>query len=533
MQKKIKIKQYFILIPFAIIYSLFIVLGNWEETVTRSTLQNVGSLLLWTVGSLIVLAAVCTACGLLKDKREREGKWYIYAVFFLICVVSYLPYFLMHFPTWLNNDAVWQLEQALGWTGGSNHHPYFHTMLIKCLFMVGFRLFGTHIAGAATYTLWQLLVMAAAYAGCLYILYKKGVRMIWLVLAILFYAVLPINGMLSICMGKDGLFAVAMLFFMWTLERLSDGKRDIKIWDYAFFGVAGILLCLLRSNGFFVFGGTAFFLILKIFFRAKKEAAKTLAATVLVMLCYMLYKGPVLDAMHVTDVDTIEGLTMPTQHLLCAYVNGGELTEEEIQMLNEVVPMDQVASYYNPYFFDIVKNYIRDAGNQQVIADNKGKYFKLWLGVGLRNPLQYLEAEVKQTMGFWSYKLEDYQFWIGEYFMVDNSLGIETQRKLFTYDDSLRMYTFLMGFQDIMNKVWSLGRNVWLLLLAFAVCAYRKRRCILFVPSVMLMLTILLATPVYNVFRYEYAMFVALPLLLEVAFGRKIKQEDEKHEEVA
>ena len=69
--------------------------------------------------------------------------------------------------------------------------------------------------------------------------------------------------------------------------------------------------------------------------------------------------------------------------------------------------MEQVGEYYNPWFFDIVKNFIREAGDQQVIADNKWEYFKLWLRVGLRNPLQYMVAEVRQTCGYWAFTRRD------------------------------------------------------------------------------------------------------------------------------
>jgi len=190
-------------------------------------------------------------------------------------------------------------------------------------------------------------------------------------------------------------------------------------------------------------------------------------------------------------------------------------------MLEAVVPLAQIDEYYNPYLFDMTKNYIREHCNQSVIAKNKGEYAKLWLKVGLRNPMLYLEAEIRQTAGNYALHIPHDQILYSEYFMVDNPFGIENERKVFSYDASLAMADFLQRFQAFYNKVWSLGMNTWLLLFALACALYRGRRAIVFAPCVMLLGSLLLATPVYNEFRYAYGVFVALPVLFGVGFGRE------------
>lgn len=530
-------RQFLILIPFSFLYSLFIVLGDWEKAEARSGLQNFGSILLWMALSYVLLLFLCIVISRgkeimakiplpvrLPNRKKREGKWYIYLIFFLICLVSYLPYFFMYYPTWLSNDAVWQLEQAVGWAPASNHHPWFHTMIIKFFFMIGYRLFGTYTEAMAFYTFWQIVIMALVFAFVLYQLYKRGTRLLWLVLAVAFYAFLPINGLMSICMTKDEFFAAALLIFAWQTAEMA-GSREYGIGQGIGYFISGLFVCLLRSNGFFVFLGTAFFGLLSAWRQPKK--ARKIACAAAVLFCYFIYHGPVLHGMNVEPADTIEALTMPTQHILCAYVKDGELTEEEIAMIDRVAPADQVSSYYNPYLFDIVKAFIRDAGDQEAIARQKRDYFNLWLHVGLRNPIRYLEAEVKQTAGYWALDVADYQYVVGEYYMVDNPFEVVTKRKVFSYDSELAMYKFLLRFQEIYNHVWSLGLNTWLLLFCFAYAAYNRKNVMIFVPFIMLLATLLLAVPVYNVLRYVYGLFTALPLLLAYSFGRE-GESDEK-----
>ena len=564
-------RQCLVLIPFALFYAVAAVLGELEKARDMGVLQSAGKFLLWALGSYIVLLILCTVISnknvitaklpllsSLPAKKSRQGKWYIYVLFTAVCLLGYLPYYLMYFPTWLNNDAVWQIEQALGWAERSNHHPYFHTVILKCLFMIGYRLSGTYTGGAAFYTFFQILIMAMVFGFFLYQLYIRGIRILWLVLAAAFYAVLPINALLTICMGKDEFFVASLILFAWmTAEFDLDAEQDAghdaeteqnreskearymhSVLQWIAYFITGLLVCLLRSNGIFIFAGTAFFLILSKVIKRKalighiseaNDSVKTVLTDIVpirtflcvlaVLVCYLIYHGPILNALHVEPPDTIEGLTMPTQHILCAYLKGGELTEEEVEMIDRVVPVDEVGDYYNPRLFDLVKNFIRTSGNQQVIADNKWDYFKLWLRVGLRNPMQYLVAEVRQTAGFWAYDTPDYEYIYGEYYMVDNPFGIETQRKLFSYDNELAMHGYLMGFLELYNQVWSLGFNTWLMVFCIAYMVYDRRSVMIFVPFIMMFITLFLATPVYNEFRYAYGLFAAFPILFSYSFG--------------
>lgn len=546
-------REILLMLPFAFCYSYFIVLGEWQRSAHYSNARNMGRLALWTViawGILLLLGFLLEngstwAAGLTRNvtlpagvrkvlsrlfvkKDRRQGHWWIWLSFFLLCLLCYLPYFLMYYPTWFNNDAVWQMEQILGMAAKSNHHPYFHTLIIKLFLRIGNFLFGNLTAAVALYTFFQMALMAAVFGFFLFLFYQRGTGIFWLILAVCFYALLPVNAMLSICMGKDAWFTAAFLLFMWAASECAEaGGRWMA------FAVTGLAVCLLRSNGIFVFLGTAVFLIVSALWRvhvsrqeddatsSKKTRQSLTISTLIVLVLYFLWQGPILSALHVEPPDTIESLTMPTQHLLCAYKRGGSLTTEEIGMLEQVVPLADIDEYYNPYLFDLTKNYIRENGNQEIIAKNRGAYAKLWLSVGLKNPMLYLEGEIRQTAGYYALHVPHELYLYSDYFMVDNPFGIQTERKLFTNDDSLAMGKLLQGFQSLYRKVWSLGANTWLLLCAFACALYRKKRIAAYLPAVCLLGSLMLATPVYNEFRYAYGVFAALPFLVCFGVGRE------------
>ncbi len=594
------------MLPFAFCYAFFIVLGDWQRSAMYSNARNMGRLALYTViawgvllllGFLLengsVLAAHLTVrfrgkftlpagarkiftVMFLKGSRRR-GRWQVWLLFSLFCLLCYLPYFLMYYPTWFNNDAIWQMEQALGMAAKSNHHPYFHTLIVKLFLKTGNFLFGDLTAAVAFYTFFQMAMTAAVFGFLLFLLYQRGTGLVWLILAVCFYALLPVNAMLSICMGKDAWFTAAFLLFMWAVSACAQAEGAVNGVEsgqaeglsgfaghkgargrWCWFAVTGLAVCLLRSNGIFVFLGTAVFMILSALWRKKTvwcESGMTawdgatkreggasaqdetqrregrtgavrwlrqpvFVSVVTVLVLYLLWQGPVLSALHVEPPDTIESLTMPTQHLLCAYQRGGCLTAEQIDMLERVVPLAEIDEYYNPYLFDMTKNYIRQNGHQEVIAENKGAYAKLWLMVGLRNPMLYLEGEIRQTAGYYALHIPHETYLYGDYFMVDNPFGIENERKLFTYDASLAMGKFLKDFQELYRRVWSLGANTWLLLLALACALYRRRRIAAFLPALCLLGSLMLATPVYNEFRYANGVFAALPVVICFGLGK-------------
>ncbi len=532
-------------IPFAFLYAVFMVWTKWDILGEAGAVAGFVRFFAWAAAAYVILLALCAVIAIFQDSYgewlfrgkksgeesqtiKRQPKRYLYAVFFLLCVVCWLPYFLLYYPGWISNDSVWQLEQACGWVSGSNHHPYAHTMVIRLFFMLGFRLFGTYTEACAVYTAAQILIMAGVYSFLLGQLYRRGTSPAGIVLAVLFYALLPINGLYAICMGKDVLFAGALLLYAWFSGVLSvrmARKREIQTGTVILYSGLGLAVCLLRSNGILVFLGTSFVMgILCLVYRSWKKLLPAMGA---VLVCFLVWQGPVLSALEVEKGDTIESLAMPVQQILDAYLNGGTLTEEEAALLNTVIPMDTAASYYNPYFFDIVKNYIREAGNQEVIAEKKGEFLKLWIQVGLRNPGQYLDAVIKQTQGYFAFRTTDYQYLYEQYLMAENPFEMTTQRKLFSYDFGLAAEEFLLRFQDFYNKVWSIGMNTWLLFFAFAYAAYRGKNIVPFVPYALVLLSLLLAAPACAEFRYTYGVFTALPILLGWSFGRRKDRREE------
>ena len=193
----------------------------------------------------------------------------------------------------------------------------------------------------AVYTVVQIASDGWHLCFILFWLYQST-SIIGIVLALLFYAISPMNGIYD-CMGKDVFFSGALLLYAWMTSRLAIAlvkKQEIKTSEVIWYFVFGVAVCLLRSNGIFVFLGTS--CIMAILCLVHKNWKKLFVAMGAALLCYAVWQGPILNALEVEKGDTIEGLTMPTQHIINAYLNGGTVTDEEMELLNQVIPMDTV-----------------------------------------------------------------------------------------------------------------------------------------------------------------------------------------------
>ena len=103
--------------------------------------------------------------------------------------------------------------------------------------------------------------------------------------------------------------------------------------DWSLFFITGILISLLRGNGFYAYVLCIPFII---FFMKKKRVQTGLICIATVFL-EIFEKGPVMEHNKVVQPDTIEALSIPAQHIARVITDGGELTQEQEELLSKVV----------------------------------------------------------------------------------------------------------------------------------------------------------------------------------------------------
>ena len=238
--------------------------------------------------------------------------------------------------------------------------------------------------------------------------------------------------------------------------------------------------------------------------------------------------------MNIEQPDTVESLCVPLQQVSAVVAEGKSLTQEESSLIDAVVPIESVKDQYNPVFADDMKELIRTTGDQSVLEKNRSAYVRLYITLGLRYPGTYLQAWINETEGFW---FPDY---VHDTANIDNvwtnNAGLVWRPILGGAFVKIKEILIKLGsFVPVYGLFWSSGFYAFLSLGAFALTLEKKesrkkdRRYVLLVlPSLCVLFTLLLATPIAAEFRYTLALTFTMPLTALAPFlsqGEGIRQD--------
>ena len=141
--------------------------------------------------------------------------------------------------------------------------------------------------------------------------------------------------------------------------------------------------------------------------------------------------------------------------------------------------------------------------------------FKIWFTIGLKNPRGYVQAYVKQTSGYYFHNFGRYWVYL-ESLYNDGIFGkVDVERKIITPDSVTKMIDKALDINSsIYYRLWSSAMGLYVILFGLFIAIEKKRNILPYVPTLAVVLTLLIATPVANEFRYAYCVFIAFPFLL-------------------
>lgn len=449
------------------------------------------------------------------NESNLSGKIKPWIIFLLaLVVIASIDFFYLFecdYPGNLSSDSIDQIGQIMRGQY-SNHHPFWHTMIIKACISLGLQLFGEINAAVAVYSVFQIIFMSACFAYAIVTVFQQKISLKIILLGVMWYAFMPYHIVYSTTMWKDIIFAGAVLLFTTSLYRIwyEVGKCKILNWSNLFLG--GLLFALLRSNGRIAVILTLVGMV--IIFRAKYKIIYCIMISV-ILIAYIL-NGPILTKLDVTKPSIQESLSIPLQQIARVVVDEGELTEEQCMRIDNILDIEKIKEVYHPSVSDPIKALLdRDSFSEDVVAN-----MQLWLELGIQHPGSYIKAWVDQTKGYWNggYIYTVYYHWIYE-----NDFGIVRSVK---NDYAMNI---MVGIADIVaaNPFYGIlrgiGINAWAIF-GLALLNYfkgSKRKAFLSFPVMGIVATLLIATPLFSEFRYAYSIFTCIPFLTLITFTKE------------
>ena len=454
----------------------------------------------------------------LPDAPVKAAKYADVLTFFFL-LLCWLPVLLAVYPGFFVYDAQEEWVQVASRTF-TTHHPLVHVLMLGGIICAVHKFTDSYNLGIACYMIVQMMIVSGGFTYLLYYMRKKRVNRVIRLLSLFYFAFFPVIVMFTLCSAKDTLFTVALLMLLLALLNMGSNAEEFfsSIKQKLFFVLSAAAMMLLRKNGVYAFMVMAVVLLIY----HKKYLKKMLILFAAAFLTYFLINVGLTAVLHAEGGENQEILTVPIQQLTRTYKFNPEAFEpEDVATLHEVLPEDALV-LYNPKLSDPVKVNFQN----QTFAADKSKYIGLWMRIGLKKPLSYINAWLANSYGFW-YPDTVIDVYTGNtvftFTYQDSSyFGYEVEEpgfrdsKIPWLDEAYRKLALEISQEKIpiYSMLYSPGGIFWGIAFVFAYVLYRKKYHLVipYLMVILVWLTVLLG-PTYLP-RYVLIFWFGLPLFV-------------------
>ena len=521
-------------------------IAGWQlqtRGMTESGFKGKGVLILYSLCLAIVLFPFTNllfkTCVPLMEKKikEPDKRWKCIPLFFVCLVIimlCFLPVFLAYYPGIMGYDFNIQSIQAMGELKHfSAHHPMAHTWLIWVAFRLG-EMVGSYQTGMAFYSVFQMLLLSAAYAYMCVTIYRLTGRRGAVVLTVLFLGLFPYHSILAVSVTKDVIFgALFVVFVLLWIERCfwAIGKRAAVI--NVLLVIEGCVMMLFRNNAFYALVAFSFLAVLLC---KGKERMWTLLLCAVILIGGQLSFWGVRTALgsESMEVQSEKYSVLMQQFARVGYFHKEDMDEATREIINKYV-YEEYWENYNPPLADSIKIFVAGGGNYgDAWAGKLSEVLEAWATVGMKYPNEYIDAFAQLTRGYWF--IDDVSFAYVYDFEEDRkgvlptfngSLssvlpeGIANESMLPELKEALEELVQENACFEypVLSLLFKPAFYCWILVLLAFLCLYTRQTQKLIIMALPLtyLLTLLLG-PVVQV-RYIFPFIATMPVLLAVVLS--------------
>lgn len=524
----------------ASLFSLLTLLGRSFETfdtldfIIGNTFQFIYSIILfmgYLPFYLVVIKKVFTLYDYLKNRnirymdnedKKRMAFYFVdkkpFLIPFIVCIIAWLPYWIMEFPGTVVYDIMWQFDIYFGVYPWSNHHPILSTLVFGTLLSIGRTIHSDNL-GIAICVVFQMVSLATAAAYTMKVIKKWNISSKIRFVVLIFFAFNPIFGFLIRALGKDCIaVALILIFSVQVLEiirriRINDVSNSTNRLLFACC-VIGVLSTQFRHNNLYVIVITFIgFMLLK---QTLKERIKYLIAAISCLIFATIISTSLTVFFDATEGSKAEMLSIPFQQT-ARYVRDydNEITLHEKEVINSVLDYETIGQNYNSKISDPVKATYK--------SDDKKlpQYFNIWYTMLLKHPLTYVEAFLGGTYLYY-YPFGSIPFGLAYPNAMESNPIINTGFFDFYYlvsEPYVRMisWNFLYWISHIpgISIIFHPGTYTWLLMISALYLKLKKKSHMIvgMIPAIISFLSCI-ASPLNGSIRYSLPIIITTPIII-------------------
>lgn len=529
---------------FAILFSVAMHFGARMEAVenVRMTVPSlwIGILLFAAFFAPVINAIwnlVSSFFGKVVKEKGVDGSPVKFLQVWGIIFLLWIPTFLALYPGAFVYDAQDEYIEVISRVF-TTHHPLLHVVALGGIIHASEYIGWTANTGIAIYVVIQMLVVSAVLTYSIKLLHKWGLKKNYLTCVMVFYGIFPLFPLYAVCTAKDTYFTA---FFMLIILLLIDygNATFFNTKSLILFVASSVLMMLNRNNGMY-----AYLVAIPVIYllmrkknqhknaekdetdNSKKQDASNgiselLKLVILMLLSLALYFGCNYILKTVTsaeDSEHQEMLTVPIQQITRVYTYSKDVfSEDDISTLQEVLPEDYLITYRLR-----ISDVLKSGFNNAAYDANPKKYQSLWLKIGLKKPLIYLNAWLGTSYGYWypdalnnvysGNQMFTFQYKDSSYF------GFETEppgvrESKFGVLESFYKKLSLELFQQkvpVVSMLFSPGFVFWIFMTVLFVLIRDRKKIMPLIPVMLLWLTVLLGPT--TIVRYVLILWFIIPL---------------------
>lgn len=457
-------------------------------------------------------------------------KWFI--ILTIVLFICWLPYLILYYPAIIYGDSTMSIGQAIGKWKYGDMHPFMFTMFVKFCISLSHLIGRGNTFGCAIYSVLQMLYMGGIFAYSICWLRNKNISKKICFFVLLFFALPRFWGQHAVSMWKDPIFAMAVYFYSFKLFDLiySRGKvsKDKKYIVQCMLTI--LVMCFSRHNGKYV---ALFSLILMMVCtllgknRCVLKKSLILATAATIVFCCVI-QGPVFR--HFGILGTAAGAYgVPLQQVARTVVYEGNISEEEKEFLDKIMPLEKYRENYSPGLVDHMK--WSDDFDSAFFREHHREFLKVWLSLLIKNPKLYVEAWAMDTCGFWGLS-----YWELNSYTGNSAMGVPKGPKMLKKNfkihsgsllgENSKLNVKLKEYFSLATPMPSVALCLWiaLFMILYAIVKGKWRYLLFFIPCLGNIATLLIATPICYWPRYGLSSICMLPvsLLFPYLIGRNV-----------
>ncbi|MBS5865195.1 MAG: hypothetical protein KIC37_02445 [Coriobacteriaceae bacterium] len=452
--------------------------------------------------------------------KNRHPSNHSLVFFFFVLILAWSPFLIAFFPGSVPYDGYNEINQAFGISPLSNHHPYLMTLLIGVLVSLG-----NHISnnvGIFTCVLFFTIVEALCYSIVCRIIQRWSSRAG--IATLIFFSVLPVWGGYAQAVMKDGPFCASWaLFFTLSIQLYVENKdasfentfrESPLVYNLALL-LLGLIVSFSRNNGIYFCIPQ---LIVLILLAGKKTLHLRLylcSSAIIMLVIFKLVTGPLMSALGVVPGSVREVLSVPFQQTArFMKLRADEVSKEEFETINQVLPASILGRRYHPDNADYIKDRFKAESSKKDLIE----YFKVWFAMGFRHPRIYIDATLANTYGYF-YPFEAHEV-LSSYPFYIKGAPLATGEFDFQYEfsragrDIMKTYTDIWKVYPILSLFVNPASYTWVLLFFTAFMLYMGRGCAVWLfLGAALNVALCVVSPINGLLRYALPLMAATPTI--------------------